>query len=175
MKSALYLIYAAEREGVLQEDLDAFNCCLASVKQLRHEPWACEGTFICNLSPTQKGSCSCGSKCRLNSCICTVSQISVPGQTLLQDSNLSGCLSPNKSILWALSSVFGVRAHSHVWERSAGQGICLVSKPHHTSGKIPQRERKNHQTDWTGTYWPSAGELGLGVQNPHSIILSVLH
>lgn len=62
-------------------------------------------------------------------------------------------------------SVFGVRAHSHVWECSAGQGISLVSKPHHTCGKIPQRKRKNHQTDWTGTYWSSVGELGLGVQS----------
>lgn len=50
----------SEKGGGLQGDLDAFSCCLASVTQLRHEPWACESTFICNSSPTQKGPCSCG-------------------------------------------------------------------------------------------------------------------
>lgn len=50
----------SEKRGGLLRGLDAFSCCLASVTQIRHEPWACEGTFICNLSPAQKSPCSCG-------------------------------------------------------------------------------------------------------------------
>lgn len=50
----------SRKEGGLQGALDAFSCCLASVTQLRHEPCACEGTFIFSLSPTQKGPRSCG-------------------------------------------------------------------------------------------------------------------
>lgn len=162
--------------GGLQGDLDAFNCRLVSVTQLRHESWACEGTFVCNLSLTQKGPCSCG-----------WIQVQAQFLHLLSFTDFSAWADTAAGFkpLWMsksrqnhpLSTLFclWIRAHSHVWACSVGQGISLVSKPYHTSGEISQRERKNYQTDWTGTYWSSGGELRLGVHNPHSITLSVLN
>lgn len=132
------------RKGAgLRGDLDALSSRLGSATQLRHEPWACEGMFICNSSLTQNTPCFCG-WIQVDQFLHRhrVSLISVPGQTLLQDSNPCGCLSPDRNSIQGSPCIFGIRAHSHVWESSAGQGASLLSNPHHTSGEIPCREEE---------------------------------
>lgn len=123
--------------------MDALSSRLASATQLRRDPWACEGTFICKSCLTQQGPCSrdwihVGQFLH----VCRVSLMSVPGQTRMQDASPCVCLSLCRSSIQGPSSVFGVRACCHVWECSAGQGASLLSKPHHVSGEIPYREEE---------------------------------
>lgn len=92
-----------------------------------------------------------------------MSLISVPGQTLLQDSDLCGCLSPDSSSIQGPSPVFGVRAHSHfqgVLIRTRSQP-ALQSAPQ--SGEIPRTEEElpTDRLDGYLLILQSPGELGV--------------